>query len=125
MGDFSHRFNPPGALSDVVFSPSMDVYETETSVVVVMELAGVRKENLEVHLDGGTLLVRGERMETCRTAKLRLFRMEIMYGRFERRVSLPAGVVSHGVQAAFEHGVLSIELPKGETGKQAGRISIG
>ena len=124
MGDFSHRVGHPAVLSSATFSPSMDVYETETSVVVVMELAGVSKDHLQVHLDTGTLIVTGERRESCRAVKLRLFQMEIMYGKFERRVSLPTDVVSDGVRAFFEHGVLFIELLKGESGESSGRISI-
>lgn len=71
------------------WEPPADVYETELELWVVVALPGVEPESVEVELRGGALVVRGRRSlpSTLRRAAIR--RLEIPYGRFERRIELP------------------------------------
>jgi len=73
------------------WEPPIDVFETESALWVLVALPGVESERLEVFIEGGVLIVVGERTlpVECRTATVH--RLEIPHGRFERQVALPSG----------------------------------
>ena len=108
-------FNTPGSNSaHGQWIPNADVYETPERLVVKMEVAGIRKEDLEVTLTDRTLVVRGTRPDPCRHGKCSFRQMEIEYGPFERRIIIPRSVDSQLVTASYSNGFLQIELPKSE-----------
>jgi HSP20 family protein len=74
-----------------VWQPPVDVLETEGELWIWVALPGVVKEQLEVLVEGGVLIVSGERPMPGRAQGTRIHRLEIPYGRFERRIELPAG----------------------------------
>ena len=90
--------------------PSLEVSETEKDVKVTAELAGLDEKDVEVLLAEGVLTIRGEKKSETED-KGRHF-SERYYGRFERRVALPAEVDEDKVQASFENGVLTVTMPK-------------
>ena len=73
------------------WEPPVDLLETEGELWICVALPGVAKEHLEVLVDSGTLIVTGERPMPGRTQGIRIHRLEIPYGRFERRIELPPG----------------------------------
>jgi HSP20 family protein len=77
-----------------------------------MELAGVQRDEIEIVVDGDTLVVRGNRKETAVRDKRSYYRMEIHRGPFERRVILPARVDPERTEASYQEGLLGIVLPK-------------
>jgi HSP20 family protein len=103
---------PPSVHFARMWEPAADVYVTATEVVVLMELAGVRRDEIEIVVDGDTLVVRGNRKETAVRDKRSYYRMEIHRGPFERRVILPARVDSERTEASYQDGLLGIVLPK-------------
>lgn len=121
MGRHSHRPYEVPWNSD--FTPPADVFETDDSIVAVLELPGISHESLRVVLDGDALIVAGHRAETG-GAKLRLHQIEILYGGFERRIPLPPGVTSDGIRAHYRHGLLRVEIPKGRGPRRSGRIAV-
>ena len=90
--------------------PSLEVSESEKDVKVTAELAGLDEKDVEVLLAEGVLTIRGEKKSETED-KGRHF-SERYYGRFERRVALPAEVDEDKVQASFENGVLTVTMPK-------------
>jgi HSP20 family protein len=92
--------------------PAMDVYETDEKVVVTVELPGIDQENVEVSVEDSTLTVSGTREFSSEVAEESYHRIERRYGSFSRAVSLPPQVDTGKVDARFEDGVLSIEVPK-------------
>lgn len=100
--------------SQSVWSPNTDVYETPDSLVVKMELAGIETKDLEITLNERMLTVRGCRHDPCRKRRCSFRQMEIDYGPFERLLLIPRGVDGNQAQARFDHGVLTIQLPKAE-----------
>ena len=96
------------------WTPNTDVYETPQHLIVKMELAGIRKDDLEITLHDRLLAVRGYRKDTCphRRGRCSFRQMEIDYGYFERRIIVPALVDAASAQAHFHNGILHIELPK-------------
>ena len=102
----SPHFCPP------IIEPATDVYETAESVVVVVEIAGVSAEAIDVSIEGKTLTVRGEREDRQRQLTRLYHQMEICCGIFERSVVLPSEVDPQQASATYSDGMLAIVLPK-------------
>jgi HSP20 family protein len=94
------------------WKPSVDIYETEKEVVVVAELAGIKQEEINVIIDGNTLVIRGERKEASTPTRRTFYQMEICRGFFERGILLPAAVDPEQARASYKDGFLEIALPK-------------
>src|ERR1051326_2146662 len=99
-----------------VWTPAMDMYETEDALVIVLDLAGVDADRTEVHAEPHLLVVRGvrrERRSRSRPDEQRSYHaLEIPYGRFERSVRLPPGLDPAEARASYRDGLLEITLPK-------------
>jgi HSP20 family protein len=96
-----------------VWNPPTDVYETDQSVVVKMEIAGMREEDLEVAIQDNILVVSGSRTDS--TERRAYHQMEIPFGRFAVTVDLPALVDVEKASAKYKDGFLTINLPRGNT----------
>ena len=94
------------------WQPALDVFETEDAVIVRVEIAGVRGEDLRVQVDGEVLRVSGARRVPAEPKPGRLHRMEIAFGPFEREVRISLPFDRDGVAAHLEDGCLTITLPK-------------
>jgi HSP20 family protein len=105
------------------FRPAVDVFRTEDpeELRVVVELAGVKPESIQLATSGRTLLIAGQRP---RLASGTYQQMEIEYGRFERTLQLPADVETASATASYEHGILTIVLPLASTPSSARQVPI-
>jgi HSP20 family protein len=93
--------------------PSVDMYETEDAVVVLLDLAGVEPDQTEVHAEPHRLVVRGVRRERPAPAAPRSYHtLEIPYGKFERALRLPSGSDTAAARAHYRDGLLQITIPK-------------
>jgi HSP20 family protein len=101
------------------WQPVLDVFETEKSIVVRVELAGVRRDDLQVSVDGDVLRVRGVRRPPSESDVERLHRMEIAFGPFERTLSIPVPFEREQVAAHLADGFLRVTLPKRVAAKRA------
>ena len=110
FGEFGDRLRGDRWLPDV------DVFESTNGVVVRVELAGVRSEDLRVTVDGGTLRVSGVRRVIDRSDVKRLHQMEIATGPFERRVQIPVPIDREAVSANLADGFLTVVLPRRAAG---------
>ena len=101
----------PGRPTGPCWEPPIDVLETEHTLLILVALPGVAPDQVQIIVDGGTLLVVGERPipASARAAVIR--RLEIPYGRFERRIDLPPGRFEVE-QRELEHGCLRLTLRK-------------
>jgi len=112
------RRNSEGVLHQVLFQPCLDMYETETALVIKMELAGIHPKRLNISLsaDDRVLTISGERSEAAveHRDRVRCYHLEIYFGNFERVVLLPPGVPfdRDNITAAYKDGFLMISLPK-------------
>jgi len=93
-----------------VWRPSTDVYETETNVVVNVEVAGVRDEDLEVTIQDNLLLISGTRSGV--SERRAYHQMEIPFGKFSLGIEMPANVIVDDANAEYKNGFLTIKLPK-------------
>ncbi len=112
LDDFSSRKPPSVRFSPRTWAPAVDVFETADEVVALFELAGVKEDQLEVEIYGKELIVRGERQDVKRGISRSYTQMEILWGPFERRVTLPAAVEVENTKAFYENGFLEVVLPK-------------
>jgi HSP20 family protein len=114
-----------GASSGGSWVPPIDVFETKEKFVVAVELAGVSPDEVELSVEDSTLTIKGHRdfFYQDATGEDSFQRVERRYGSFARSLSLPATVNADAIEASFDRGVLSIEVPKVEEAKQK-RITI-
>ncbi len=104
--------------------PSTDVYVTEGGLVIKVELAGMKSENLEINLEGNSLRISGNRPDCCRATKCSFLLMEINYGPFERRIELPAGYDLSQARAAYLNGFLRIDVPVAVSRSKSTKVPI-
>ena len=95
----------------------LDVYETDDELVVKAVLPGVKPEDVEVSITGDTLSIKGEFKAEEETKKRSYYRQERRYGSFHRAITLPTEVETDKAEAVFEHGVLTLTMPKAEAVK--------
>jgi HSP20 family protein len=91
--------------------PPADVCETEDSIHLFVEIAGMDPEAIDLQVEGNRLSVRGERTRSHRREKS-YHMSEILMGPFHRRFILPVNVNPEGIQAKYHQGILEIVLPK-------------
>ena len=98
------------------WSPALDLYQNNDNVVAIVELPGMRKEDIEISLHDGMLTISCER-ETSATNGENAERTERFSGKFRRSITLPARVDSGKVSATYKDGILTVTLPKAEEAK--------
>lgn len=91
---------------------SVDVYQTEDSLVVRSTIAGVKHEDLEITLNDDVITIRGKRFQEHEVPKEDYFYQECYWGGFSRSIVLPMEVKSAAAKASLKNGVLTVVLPK-------------
>jgi len=90
--------------------PPTDVFETEDSVMVRVEVAGMREDHFNIEINGRELFIRGIRQDS--SERRAFHQMEIRFGEFVLSIELPYFIDSNQVEAVYENGFLVISLPK-------------
>jgi HSP20 family molecular chaperone IbpA len=93
------------------WEPPVDVFETEQQYIIVVALPGVTSDQLQVEIDGAAIVVRGKRGQPVAAARGRIHRLELPYGRFERRIELPGLLLRLG-EYQLSDGCLTLNLDK-------------
>jgi len=94
------------------FSPLVDVSENEKNILIHADLPGVAKENIQVDLEQGNLVIKGMREERTEEKDTKWHRLESHRGSFLRTIALPKGVQPKGISAVHKDGVLEITIEK-------------
>lgn len=102
---------------DTVWSPKIDVFQKDGVIVVKAEVPGVPKESIDVAVEGGDLVIRGERKSEEEVKEDDYYRMERSFGSFYRRIPLPEGVRNDAINATFTDGVLEVTIPTPPAGE--------
>jgi len=103
-----------------MWSPAIEVRERDGNLEITAELPGMKKEDLKVECTDEGLIIEGEKHQEHQETEGEFFRSERSYGRFYRRIPLPAGVEPDKVRAEFKDGILRVSVPVPE-GKRQGR----
>ena len=106
------RLADPALASGAAWTPLADVYETAEGFVVQLEVPGIAEEDIEIHVDGDSMVVRGQRQPASRTRPDSFHRMERSYGAFSRSFQFPEDVDPDRVAARFKDGLLRVDVPK-------------
>jgi HSP20 family protein len=108
-----------GSESDAfaVWTPAVDVEESDKEYLIKADLPDVKREDVKVFIEDGVLCVEGERQHEKEEKTKKYHRVERMYGKFVRRLSVPSDVDARKVAADFKNGVLNVHLPKSEEAK--------
>ena len=96
------------------WQPSADVYRTRNGWLVKLELAGVRREDIEVTAQGQRLSIRGRRRDSTLVEGLQHHSLEIAYSEFERRLELPCDLDRAEISAEFQDGMLIVRIETAE-----------
>jgi HSP20 family protein len=91
--------------------PDMDIFEREGKLFVRADLPGMKREDLQVRLEGETLVVHGQREEKEVNEK-DYHHCERRTGAFTRKVALPDGLNPETIEATYKDGVLEVTIPK-------------
>jgi len=105
----SGRLEPGG---ETHWIPNTDVYVTEGTLIIKVELAGMRREDLELTVEGNRLMISGQRPDGSRSTKCKFLVMEINYGPFECVIEIPPGYDLSEAKAAYQNGFLRIDIPQ-------------
>jgi HSP20 family protein len=110
-----------GKTGQGAWMPAADIVETDSAYAIEIELPGVRREDVDVNLNGNELVVIGEVKERKREGLFR--RRTRRVGEFELRVTLPGHLREADVEASLAYGVLKVYVPKAQNTK-TNRITV-
>ena len=105
--------------SRLSYSPLMNVSETESDYLIMMDLPGVEKKDVDVNLSNGILTVSGERKTSEKSDKNKRIWHETALGIFSRSFEITSDVLEEKIKAKYSNGVLNIIIPKAEEVKPA------
>jgi HSP20 family protein len=120
LNSIFNEFSKPSIVNDeggmgstsASFVPPVDVYEDAQQVVLKLEVPGVKLEDLDIRLENQRLTIKGERKFESEEKAENFHRIERRFGSFARSFTLPQTVDTEGVNAAYDAGVLTINLAK-------------
>jgi HSP20 family protein len=104
--------SPTFNCSSCSWKPQMDIYETPETIVILAEIAGVRKEDVDVEINSRAVKISGKRAGIAPGATATYRLAEIQYGTFERVLYLPVPINAEEVTAVYTNGFLEIRLAK-------------
>ena len=116
--DFNKLFG-----AEAVFSPAIDVQDRKSDFLVRADLPGVSKDQIEVSVQDGALVIRGEKKQEGDVKEENHIVRERFYASFERIIALPGEVDAKRISASYKNGVLEVVLPKVE-GAQPTKIAV-
>ena len=114
---FEDSFVRPRGIGFATFdggAAALDITSTTDALVVEAALPGVKPEGVDITVENGTLTIRGTTASERREGDGEYLVQEIRRGEFARSVALPSGLEPDKANATFEHGVLTLRIPKAE-----------
>ncbi len=112
IDEFFGWTGPVLASKDKSWRPSVDIYETEEEIVIIADLAGIKKKDIQVTLNKDLLTISGKRHDWPSSQRTCFYQLEIEYGPFQRTFKLPVSIEEDAVNATYSDGFLKITLPK-------------
>jgi len=122
MDDMLHQLSPRFLLDQRIWSPQIDILETPEAFMIVAELAGIKKEDIQISVKKNRVFISGRRERPVMANAVRYLQMEIEFGSFERIFQLPALVEELKIQAQYREGLLVVTLPKKPASKKVVEI---
>lgn len=104
--------------------PAADIFVRGGDLIVRAEIAGVKREDVEITLSGGVLTLSGERRGEPSEGEVSYYVHERFYGKFRRSMTLPEGIDKGRINASFEDGMLEVTVEGGATAAEPQQIQI-
>ena len=116
---FEENFAAPA----IGWVPAMDIIDTAKELLLIAELPGLEKKDVEISIEDGILTLRGEKLEERKEngAEKKYYLFERTFGSFNRTFTLPRFIDANKIAAEFDKGVLKIHLPKTAEAETKGR----
>ena len=110
--EFNRTQGDGDSLANTAFVPPVDIYEDEHKIMLKIEAPGMKESEFDVQVENNVLTVRGERRFEKDEKEENFHRIERRYGSFQRSFTLPSTVNPDTVKAAYDAGILKIQLEK-------------
>lgn len=123
--EFFREFDRANEDMPVMLAPRMNVSERADAYEVVLEVPGLAKEDINVEVNEGKLMIWGEKKIEKEDKGKKVHVREISYGAFRREFVMPDDVKQDAIQAAYENGHLKLTLPRMEKRNAARKLEIG
>jgi HSP20 family protein len=123
---FSRFFDDWGDVNPAhagTYWPAVDISEREDDLLVRAELPGMTADDIDIEVEGHSLMIRGEKKDETEESGERYHYVERRSGSFQRMIQLPNEVDAEKIDASYKDGVLTVTLPKSEAAKPK-RISV-
>ncbi|MCA9364431.1 MAG: Hsp20/alpha crystallin family protein [Candidatus Moranbacteria bacterium] len=112
-----NRWVPETQNNDGEGQLTIDVFQTESEIVIKSTIAGVKPEDLDVAINNDMITIKGERRLEEEVTSEDYYYQECYWGSFSRSVVLPVDVVAEKAEASLKNGILTIRLPKADVHK--------
>jgi HSP20 family protein len=106
------RFSRESSTNERDWNPSLDLTETEASLVAEIEVPGINPDDIDISVTSDMLTVTGEKKQETGEQEKNYHFMERAYGRFSRSIPLPTAVSPERVEARYKDGILTITMGK-------------
>ena len=110
INSVERKSDASGALVD--FIPKVNTREGENAYHIEVELPGIKKEDVDVKVDGNVLTISGERKIKDEVKEEDYYKVESRYGEFSRSFTLPEKVDVEHIHAEADNGIIEIVIPK-------------
>jgi HSP20 family protein len=111
-GIWPARLARPWRFPAAEWLPDIDMLEREGKIIVQADVPGIKKEDIDVSVEGDMLMIRGHREEEKEIKEKDYYRSERSMGEFARSITLPEGVDRDSLKATYKDGVLEIEMAR-------------
>ncbi|OGL41167.1 MAG: molecular chaperone [Candidatus Schekmanbacteria bacterium RIFCSPHIGHO2_02_FULL_38_11] len=106
------KFFDKEGIASGFWSPAVDIYETESDIVLKAELPEIDQKDIHINIENNVLTLKGERKLEKETKEENYHRIERSYGSFSRSFNFPNAVEVEKIKAQYKDGVLKINMPK-------------
>lgn len=110
--------------SEANWQPRVDIYQTDSEILIHIEAAGIKEENLSLHLENGQLVIQGQRERPPLPCPQHCVQVEISYGTFQRVLPLPADADAQSIRAVYQFGILQISVPRATKTSQNVKVEV-
>jgi len=111
-GALSEFFQSQGVNLNDFWQPAVDIVQNNVSIIVYINIPGVKNDSIDVDFFNNRIIVSGERKKLF-TERMSVVKSEIIYGKFERQITIPISVTNQeNVKISSRNGVLTITIDK-------------
>ena len=108
----------------MLLRPSVDIAESKKAYRISVEVPGIDPEQIDLQVEGGTLVLSGEKRQESEDEDEGFHRIERSYGQFRRVLTLPEDADAEGIKADFKNGVLKIKVPRVKQAEKPGAKKV-